>query len=93
MNAKKRTLLMLMAILEFRSMAQNTPIPLSLDSAIQMSLRQSRQLKVDNAKVDAAFFQGSTWKSNFICNLGYGDASKLRPRAPRLEFKEACKIL
>src|SRR5882757_157371 len=27
----------------------------------------------DNAKVDAAFFQGTTWKSNFICNLGYGE--------------------
>jgi len=26
----------------------------------------------DNAKVDAAFFQGTSWKSNFICNLGYG---------------------
>jgi 3-hydroxypropanoate dehydrogenase len=47
----------------------------------------------DNAKVDEVFFQGTSWKSNFICNLGYGDASKLRPRAPRLEFNEACKIL
>ncbi len=47
----------------------------------------------DNAKVDAAFFEGTTWKSNFICNLGYGDSSKLHPRAPRLEFNEACKIL
>lgn len=47
----------------------------------------------DNARVDEAFFQGSSWKSNFICNLGYGDWSKLRPRAPRLEFNEACKIL
>jgi nitroreductase len=47
----------------------------------------------DNAKVDEAFFQGTTWKSNFICNLGYGDSSKLYPRAPRLDFAEACKIL
>ena len=47
----------------------------------------------DNAKVDEVFFQGTSWKSNFICNLGYGDSSKLRPRAPRLEFNEACKIL
>ena len=46
----------------------------------------------DNAKADAAFFEGTTWKSNFICNLGYGDSSKLRTRAPRLEFNEACKI-
>jgi 3-hydroxypropanoate dehydrogenase len=47
----------------------------------------------DNAKVDAAFFQGTSWKSNFVCNLGYGDSSKLHPRSTRLEFSEACKIL
>jgi nitroreductase len=47
----------------------------------------------DNAKVDVAFFQGTSWKSNFVCNLGYGDSSKLHPRAPRLEFIEACKIV
>jgi len=47
----------------------------------------------DNAKVDAAFFQGTSWKSNFVCNLGYGDASKLHPRSPRLDFNEACKVL
>ena len=47
----------------------------------------------DNAKVDVAFFQGTNWKSNFICNLGYGDAGKLFPRSPRLDFGEACKIL
>jgi len=47
----------------------------------------------DNAKVDAAFFPGTSWKSNFVCNLGYGDPSKLHPRSPRLEFGETCKIL
>ena len=47
----------------------------------------------DNAKLDAAFFAGTPWKSNFICNLGYGDPSKLHPRNPRLDFDEACKIL
>ncbi len=47
----------------------------------------------DNAKVDAAFFAGTTVKSNFLCNLGHGDRSKLQPRAPRLSFDEACKIL
>src|SRR6202011_2459422 len=47
----------------------------------------------DNAKVDAAFFAGTTVKSNFLCNLGYGDASKLHPRSPRLAFEEACKIV
>ena len=47
----------------------------------------------DNGKVDAAFFQGTTWRSNFICNIGYGDPSKLFPRSPRLGFDEACRIL
>ena len=47
----------------------------------------------DNAKVDEAFFAGSTVKSNFLCNLGYGDPAKLRPRAPRLAFGEACRIV
>lgn len=47
----------------------------------------------NNAKVDAAFFAGTTIKSNFLCNLGYGDANKLRPRNPRLDFDEACKIV
>src|SRR5271157_1752652 len=47
----------------------------------------------DNAKVDAAFFAGTTVKSNFLCNLGYGDATKLNPRSPRLSFEEACRIV
>jgi 3-hydroxypropanoate dehydrogenase len=47
----------------------------------------------DNAKVDAAFFAGTTVKSNFLCNLGHGDASKLFPRSPRLSFEEACKVV
>ena len=47
----------------------------------------------DNAKVDAAFFAGTTVKSNFLCNLGYGDASKLFPRSPRLDFEEACQLV
>jgi len=47
----------------------------------------------DNAKVDAEFFAGEAVKSNFLCNLGYGNAGKLMPRNPRLEFDEACKLL
>lgn len=47
----------------------------------------------DNAKVDAAFFAGTAIKSNFICNLGHGDPAKVRPRAPRLSFDEACRIV
>lgn len=47
----------------------------------------------DNAKVDAEFFAGTKIKSNFLINLGYGDASKLFPRSPRLAFDEAAQIL
>ncbi|MBM3391347.1 MAG: malonic semialdehyde reductase [Betaproteobacteria bacterium] len=46
----------------------------------------------DNAWVDREFFPGGHIKSNFICNLGYGDHSALFPRSPRLEFQEACII-
>jgi 3-hydroxypropanoate dehydrogenase len=47
----------------------------------------------NNQKVDAAFFAGTTVKSNFLCNLGHGDPSKLHPRNPRLGFDEACTVL
>jgi 3-hydroxypropanoate dehydrogenase len=47
----------------------------------------------NNAMVDAAFFAGTTVKSNFLCNLGHGDPAKLYPRSPRLAFNEACKVV
>jgi 3-hydroxypropanoate dehydrogenase len=47
----------------------------------------------DKAKVNTEFFPDSKWKVNFLCNLGYGDRSKLFPRNPRLEFEEACRVL
>lgn len=47
----------------------------------------------DMKKVDEAFFAGTTVKSNFLCNLGYGDPKGLFGRSPRLEFDEACKIV
>jgi 3-hydroxypropanoate dehydrogenase len=47
----------------------------------------------DNAKVDEAFFAGTTIKSNFIVNLGHGNRALLHPRNPRLSFDEACRIL
>jgi 3-hydroxypropanoate dehydrogenase len=47
----------------------------------------------DAAKLNAAFFPDGKWKVNLLCNLGYGDASKLHPRNPRLNFEEATVIL
>ncbi len=47
----------------------------------------------DNAGVDGAFFAGTQIKSNFLINIGYGDASRdLFPRSPRLSFDEACRV-
>ena len=47
----------------------------------------------DNAKVDAAFFAGTTIRSNFLVNLGYGNRSKVHKRNPRLAFEEVCRIV
>src|SRR5271157_5849315 len=47
----------------------------------------------DAAKVNTEFFPDGKWKANFLCNLGYGDPTKLFPRNPRLEFDEACRVL
>lgn len=60
----------------------------------------------DNARLDEEFFAAGTSepfsqeffpaghvRSNFLCNLGYGDRSKLYPRGPRLDFSEACTLL
>lgn len=47
----------------------------------------------DNAAVDREFFGDGRFHSNFLCNLGYGDASALHPRSPRLDFSEACTLL
>lgn len=46
----------------------------------------------DNAKLDAAFFPDGRYRSNFLVNLGYGDPARVHPRAPRLDFDEACSI-
>jgi 3-hydroxypropanoate dehydrogenase len=47
----------------------------------------------DNDGVDGAFFAGTDIRSNFLCNLGYGDPAGLRPRSPRFDFHEIAKII
>ena len=47
----------------------------------------------DNAGVDAAFFAGTEVKSNFLCNLGFGDPTGLKPRSPRFAFDEMARII
>jgi len=46
----------------------------------------------DNAAVDQAFFADGRFKSNFLVNLGYGDASGNWPRGPRLPFEVLARI-
>ena len=46
----------------------------------------------DNAVVDKAFFPDGRFKSNFLCNIGYGNPDKLFGRSPRLAFDEACTL-
>lgn len=61
----------------------------------------------DNAKLDREFFDAGREcegcdqeflpeghvRSNFLCNLGYGDPASLHPRNSRLAFEEACRLL
>ncbi|MCB1136529.1 MAG: nitroreductase family protein, partial [Chlamydiia bacterium] len=47
----------------------------------------------DQQKCNAAFFPEGRFKSNFLCNLGYGDPKSLYPRSPRPDFSDFCKIV
>ena len=47
----------------------------------------------DADKINVAFFPDSNVKVNFICNIGYGDATKLFPRSPRMPFEQACRLI
>ncbi|GMV62949.1 MAG: nitroreductase family protein [Parvibaculum sp.] len=47
----------------------------------------------DMNKVNELFFAGTNVKSNFLCNLGYGDPAALFDRSPRLPFDDACSIV
>ncbi|HMB76752.1 MAG TPA: malonic semialdehyde reductase [Kiloniellaceae bacterium] len=47
----------------------------------------------DADKVNAEFFADSTYRVNFLCNLGYGDKGALKDRQPRLSFDDACSIV
>lgn len=47
----------------------------------------------DAHQTDRVFLEGTPYKSLFLCNLGYGDASALHPRSPRFDFEEVCRVL
>ena len=46
----------------------------------------------NNAVVDENFFPDGRFKTNFLCNIGYGDHSKVFARSPRFEFDEVCTL-
>ena len=43
--------------------------------------------------VESKFFNGTSWKFTCVVLLGRGDHSALHPRAPRLAFEQACRII
>ena len=47
----------------------------------------------DKAAVDAAFFAGTTIRTNFLCQIGHGTTERLFPRLPRLPFAEAVQLV
>jgi 3-hydroxypropanoate dehydrogenase len=47
----------------------------------------------DRAGVKAAFFPTLDGEVNMLCNFGYGDDSKLYPRAPRFDFADVNSIV
>jgi len=47
----------------------------------------------NNALVDELFLVNTSWKSNFLCNMGYAEESKIFRRLPRLPFDQVAKII
>ena len=48
----------------------------------------------DTDAADKAFLNGKNWKSNFLCNIGYGDLAGITsPRLYRYDFNEVCEII
>jgi len=62
-------------------------------AARQLGLDCGPMSGFDATKVNEQFFPDGRFKANFLVNLGYGEAGKLHPRAPRFDFADACQIL
>ena len=68
-------------------------LKLMAETGVQ-TLEVKKQVHDDfNAKVDAAFWAGTTVETNFIVSLGEGDPSKLFPRSPRFAFEQIAKFV
>ena len=72
-------------------MALNQPV--TRDSAARaMGFDVGAMSGFSNEIVDREFFAGSTWKSNFLCNIGYADETGLFQRLPRFNFEDVCRF-
>ena len=59
-----------------------------------VGLDAGAMLGFDRQAADKAFLEGTTWRSNFLCNIGYGDLEGIKgPRLYRYAFDEACRIV
>ena len=89
-------------------LAMVKPLPLAEATAFRSSSLQGAYLLLaaralglaagpmsgfDPARLNAAFFGDSNWTVNFLINLGYPDRTEPRPRASRLTFEEAVRVL
>jgi 3-hydroxypropanoate dehydrogenase len=43
--------------------------------------------------INKEFFADSSWRANFLVNLGYGDGTAAKPRAARVPFDHAVRIV
>lgn len=77
------------------TLARNVPLQgaYMIIAARALGLDAGPMSGFDSAKIDAEFLPDGRWRSNFLCNLGYGIESGLHPRNPRLSFDEACRIV
>jgi len=47
----------------------------------------------DAAKVNETFLSGTTYKANFLCNIGYGDPASVKERGPKFAFDEIASMV
>lgn len=47
----------------------------------------------DSTKVNSTFLSGTSYKTNFLCNIGYGDPASVKSRGPKFTFHEVASIV
>lgn len=47
----------------------------------------------DNDTLDEEMFKGTSLRSNFLCNIGYGDESFVWQKLPRPSFESSCELM